>query len=458
MAKAIYQKVLDFDKAFGALQTNPVMLSEFNVHLAEERTRLNNVLLTQYDSSFLEYYPHCKCKYLKGEFRLGRICKICSSPVLHTTEREVKPALWIPLPENINGFVHPLLINWLIICLAKKQKLVQWMLDPSYKLGKVIGAMQPIVEYYPFKRGINGFIENFDAIMDYVFLNKHGQRQSIYETSSSTRDLFEAIKLNRGILFPRVLSVPSQLIMVTERSGGTRYVDAALIEMIDAVRTMGLSLSSKITQLYLKEAKVARALVQMALFHKKYINEWLGKKKGLGRKHMATGRLHFSARAVITSIAGIHDCRKLELPWGVGVKLLELHITARLLERNMTPIAIGALINGHVHTYHPLLDEIMSDIVGKQDIKLDDGHPLYKKVLTGLHAIFGRNPTMERGSAQYFEIGKIKTKVTDWSIGLPIPRVKAYNADFDRFVLAVAFYGNVDRKTILIAGIISVYR
>jgi DNA-directed RNA polymerase beta' subunit len=90
----------------------------------------------------------------------------------------------------------------------------------------------------------------------------------------------------------------------------------------------------------------------------------------------------------------------------------------KLLRRGWTAKSASKLIFDHVHTYHPVIDECLKEMISESKWK-------------GLPIKLQRNPSLLPGSSQDKYITQFKPVVTDLTISISTLVVGPYNADFD---------------------------
>src|SRR5690606_14146369 len=118
---------------------------------------------------------------------------------------------------------------------------------------------------------------------------------------------------------------------------------------------------------------------------------------------------HFSGRAVVTSIQGVHDHMELHLPWSLSVTLFKYHLTNKLLKApyNLSPNEINRYLIEHTRKYCSTLDHLFQQLLD------ESGHTTDYLNLKGIPCILHRNPTLDLLSAELKMVTKFKTDVND---------------------------------------------
>ena len=167
-----------------------------------------------------------------------------------------------------------------------------------------------------------------------------------------------------------------------------------------------------------REVRAVKAISQLASYYRTFQQEALRGKYGWFRKHVFGSRLHFTFRAVISSLSERHSYDELHLPWSLSVTAFKIHLTSKLIKRGFTPNQINEFLYEHVLKYHPLLDELFQELVSESPCG-------------GIPVVFQRNPSLARTSAQTLRVTRVKTDVDINTISLSVLVLKGPNADFD---------------------------
>jgi hypothetical protein len=437
--RALYAEIVNYDEMFHreSASERPVLITEFDVTLSEDKERLNRVLMTKYEGDTLDVTPQCDCGALKGEYRIGIRCFACKTTVDHVTERALKPSLWLEVPAGVRAFINPHM--WTILHQALgsgNSNVLDYLTNPYYKPANITPVLRKVMDL-GIDRGLNNFVDKFDDIIRMLF-----EKRGII-TAKNKFALWTFVQKHRQHMFCRYLPVPSKLTFITEMNAGVTYTDKTMTMALDAIRTIN-SIVTAVMPLSdrQKESRVVGAISLLASYYWTFAGDPTGNKYAIIRQHIVGGRPHFTARAVISSISEPHQHDELVIPWGVAVLLLKLHLTNLLLKRGMSPNEIHRLLHENVNKYHPLLDELFNELINEGD---------------GLWATLGRNPSLARLSIQYFRIGRIRgmggrqEEVVINTIGMSVLTLRGPNADFDRFI-SVASIRKGGRITSLIAG------
>lgn len=422
----VFGKIINYDEYYKDKSADSLLLNNFDVRDEDDRSRLDELLITSFTSDVLETKPRCHCGKWTGNRFIGKVCDSCGFPVTHPTEVSLDSILWAKVPDEVHGYINPQVYSILenAFKLKGKIELIRWMCDPTYKPKSAGYENNPILQQlthtYKWKRSLNNFIERFDEIIPVLFDMK-------LVTPKSKRLILEVfIKQNRNRIFHKYMPVPNKLLFITEKSNNVTYVDDLIFDAIDVVRN-STNYKNTLVRLSQKqiETSVFKAVHKLAAFYEKYTDENLAGKPGYYRRDVYGGRLDFTARAVISSIVGPHRYDSLHIPWSVGLTILKPFILHFLIDMNYTPIMADKLLTSNIRRYNPILDKIMVDILNAFDNNR-------------IETIFQRNPSLLPGSAQNLGVDRIKGthgkewEVTgDFTISLSPLVMKSYNADLD---------------------------
>lgn len=409
-------RIVDLNELFHKSSHDNIIINHYNISSNEDVERLNRQIYTHFEGDLLNVTPSCDCRATQGGYYIDTRCDVCGTVVKAVTERKLETVLWMMPPEGVAAFINPHV--WSILSDAMTHggfNLLEYLCNPRHTLPAHLHPNVKKFEALKLERGINAFYQHFDDYMAMLFdagLVNDGKR-------NRRETLREFIRMYRNCIFTQYLPIPSKLSLITEQTVTKTYYDASILPVLDAIRTISATVNSPTPlSLSVRQARGVKANILMAKYYREFISGLLSGKTGLMRKHMFGSRLHFTFRAVITSLSDAHDYEELHLPWSLSVMALELHLTAKLLQRGYTPVECTKLIQEHVLQYHPLLDELFQELIAEGM----DG---------GIRVTLGRNPTLLRGSIQSFRVTKIKTDPRINSISISVLCLRAPNADFD---------------------------
>lgn len=420
----LYLEIEDFDALFEKNAESVLLVNNFDTRNENDVNMMNQLLITEFKTDVLDTQPMCVCQKHKGEPKRGWVCEDCGTEVVAVTERPMESILWARVPDGVSSFFSPR--AWSVLSTAFKHRgidMMRYISDPSYTIKNKKAEDDPVIQKLKamkWKRSYNNMIDNFDKIIDFLLNAK------IVKPAANRRMLEMFILENKSKFFPKYIPILNKSLFISEITTLGTWVDKVIFPAIDMVRdTAALEHGAlKVTQ-QVKENRIVKVICQLADFYHDYTRENMSGKPGLYRRQLFGLRMDYTTRCVITSIHGVHNYDDLHIPWGVGLMTFKIHIMNKLCRRGLSPSEADQLIMRHVKSYHPLLDEVMLEILSEAPGR-------------GPKMLFQRNPSLLRGSAQLLTITRIKgcggrawEIEVDSTISLSVLVLAAFGADFD---------------------------
>ena len=409
--------LLNFNTVFSQLKQPPVIVNDLVNSSIEQKEKLNSTILTAYSSDLLSNVPSCECGSITGEYNVGITCANCVTEVKNP-HGDLESFVWLRAPDGVAALINPTAWMMLTKCFTKGNfNLVHWLANDNYKTDAKEPEFLPIVRQFleqtKMVRGINNFIYRFDEIMEFLFQLK------IFKKSAADSHLEDFIRRYRDCIFSKYIPLPNKTLLVIEETNSGAYIDPINLGALNAIHTLvGIDSSLSNFSIKQKERRTIGCIDRLAEFYLEYYKTTLAKKEGIFRKHVYGTRSHFSFRAVISSITDPHNYDEIEIPWGVAVSVLKLHLTNKLILRGMNPNQINGFLYAHADRYSPLLDQLFQELINEAPDR-------------GIDCVLNRNPSLMRGSCQALKITKVKIDPTIPTIGMSILICKSFNADFD---------------------------
>jgi len=402
------------------LSKPPVIVNDASGSSESEKNTFNNLMYTTYtNTDLMSNIPKCACGEIVDEFNIGVICHLCGTPVTSPLEQDLEPLIWLRAPSGVRALMNPAV--WSILRNHFSPggfEIIRWMCDTKYKTNRrPPPEMREVIDFYErrkIERGFNNFYDRFDDIMTMLFNLK---KPAAWREQIAV--LREMITRYRDCIFSQYVPLPNRSMLVVEKTNVGTYVDPIVVGAIDAIRTMmGIDLPMSRHSVRTKENRAVRTTSDLADFYDKWHKTALAGKPGIARKHIYGTRCFFSFRTVISSTTKAHDHNTLEVPWGVGLAVMQLHLCSKLQRRGFTPNGAVGYLYEHAQKHSPLLEELLQSFIDESP------YP-------GIPVVFQRNPSLERGSAIFLFITKFKTDPRVPTSSLSILDVAGLNADFD---------------------------
>jgi hypothetical protein len=412
----VFQRLVDHDKIFNSLQDEPIIINDLSNTTVEDRELIDHLVLTRYSSDTISVLPRCQCGKLKNEFLIGVVCDHCHTEV-QPVNNDLSSLVWLRKIAGTPGLFNPHFWIMLERFLFKSNfNVLRWLTDTTYNPPiKEPRVITQIKEMGTIKRGYNNFFDNFDYIFNKIaWLKDYGTTAVAKE---KRLDMIDLIEKNRHFITSNHVSLPNKILLVLENTNKGIYVDFNITELLDAIAMASDSEKTLGVTSRTIENRAAKIMFKLSKFYESYYHKFWNKKTGLFRKHVFGSRTHFSFRSVITSITEPHKYDEIKCPWGIGLTAFRPHVVNKLLKHGYTLSNAIELIYTHVYKYHPLLDQILQELLAEANGRIC--------------VLLQRNPSLLQGSAQRVYISEFKTDPRDTTIGMSILIVPAPNADFD---------------------------
>ena len=414
-------KLQNFDSIYNKIQTDKILINHEDIFNTENKEKLDSIILKNYSEDNLSIIPSCNCGDLKGAYYVGEVCHKCNTYVTSNLDDNISFLLWLQKPQEVEYFISPIVLSILLnrYKMTKPNiQLIKWIMIPNFKIDRkqqkknisLLEKLEFLLTSNNIKRGYNSFIQNFFKIIEIL------ETEFIREKPNPDYNFYEFLLKNKDNIFSNYLPFPNRIIFAMESNELGKFIDKSLLNPINVIRRLtGIDLYTKPSTV--KQSKVANSLIDLAEFYSAYMKNVMFNKPGLIRQHISSTRSHFTARAVISSIAGPHTYDEIYIPWSIACTLLREHILNRLYVRKYSYKQASNFLLYHNRIYHPMLDEIFNEILTASN--------------GGIKCFFNRNPSLHRGSIQSVRITKIKTDTGDNTISMSYLIGPNFNSDYD---------------------------
>jgi len=443
--------IFSIEDDFSSLKTTPIIINDVADKFSIGRTVdvINDLIRSHYDNDELNTVPSCEKGCTTGAYNYDPdnpvICKICDTPVVSIINQPLESQVWMRVPKGAHAFLHPRIYR-----LFKSEFqtthfcLIDYLTNPNYHPEKIkefrggkkeTEAMIVFLQEAGVKRGINYFFNNFDDIMNLLldnyklFTYKHSPQKLALTVCEKFRRF---IDMYRHCVFTRYLPFPSKLIMLSERGGTAEFIDPNMGSAFDAPKTIAsIETAQGTLSVDVIQSRVMKTVRLMSEYFDGYYHKTCATKNGMMRGQHGGTRGFFTGRAVIAPLAMAHEYDEIHTPWAWTVTILSVHIENKLFGRGYTHREVFRMIDAAAINYCPEIHEIINELIAE----CPEG---------GLPVSMLRNPTLRRGSNQYFRITKVLPNRNDNAIMMSVLTTKSPNADFDGDQLQVRLL--VDNK------------
>ena len=414
-------KLLDFDKLCDSISNKRYL----NEDLLDSPNRSMLIDLLHATESSLDFTPTCECRTYRGMQFEGMTCPFCGCQVSSEFVTNFDQRNWVRVPDNMPPILHPvfylMLKSWVgkvrtgasnTKNAGKKQRvpIIDFILNPEETLPEEITDGV-------HGQGFRYFTDNFDEIMHYL-LYEHPK----YSKNKKTEYLQKVYEEYRDILLIRRFPIMHQSFHPTHATTKVKQIDETANIIIPAIIDLANATFSKkrnITQKKYIDTQLYSIYKRYIDYIKKNIEYKIGDKFALVRRHVISGRLNWSARAVISPLVCRHIGDEIHLPWDLALNGYKLEI-------------INLLMRDYSYTQNEALAKVMKGFMTFDEEIYSCMNKLIEECpFKGLPVSLGRNPTLLRSSMYFVFATKCKRNIHDKSLNIP-PRIcKGLNADYD---------------------------
>jgi len=419
----VYFRVPTWDDDYSKLEFQPVILNRDWSNVDEKTDVVTSLMVTKFDQSFVDIEPTCTCGATTGKHNLH--CDKCDTPVMSIFDHKFTSDVWLQAPTGFPALIMPNFLSMLMRVFKKSRdrfNAIEYLMNPSYSVqDKMDDDYQSFLELN-IPRGFSYFIENFDEIFAAII-----ESRIFGGNTNNIRKLKRFVEENRHLLFPQHMPLPSKHSIITEKStSGVIETNRSMLTIVDAARVFfALENADRFLSARAKESRVFNAMKSMIAYREYVDRKIISRKPGWLRKQVFGTRIGPSARAVITSLVGVHRYNAVRPPIGIGLITYFPHIAGELIRRGRTPNQAASEIYAAATTPNKEIYEILN----KKFIE-ESGYD-------GLPVVMGRAPILDKRSIQGLYIEHFKEDLDDSTIGLPIDTTRAFNADFDGDQMAI---------------------
>jgi len=195
----------DYDNDFATIDTDPVLLNSLYRDEVDSVNPVKAVMVTEYDSDFIQTLPSCVCGKTTGRPNYDVVCPHCDTKVMSAIERGFVTDVWVEVPEGVDCFIRPNFFAMLDNCFKKNSfNAFRYLCYNRYKTEERAEGVRERLKASGIPRGYNFFVRNFEAVFTElmnmpIFKDKRGYNEKV----------LAVYKKYGKLLFPRFLPMPS---------------------------------------------------------------------------------------------------------------------------------------------------------------------------------------------------------------------------------------------------------
>ena len=411
---AITQRILNFDVYYRTTTGDKIIVNDLSYMDVTLGDMVMKSLMTIYDNTeTISSKPSCDCGKSQGMYLLNRVCTMCGTPV-KDIDQKVDPVLWLKAFTPELKFLNT--TYWLMLSqvIDSKYDWLRYLADSRFNPNLTIPAhIVAIREKLGNKRSYSHVMNNIETILNYMLtLPKYKVGKKLVMIQS----LLELYNTHKEDLFSTYLPIVNKKLFVIENTNKGRFVNLIVADIVDVALSWIKTSSLENPSMIRLENTTASAISNLAGLYKNYFINYVGKKKGILRKHVYGARSHFTFRTVITSIPGKHDHDEIIPPWSIMVTVFRPFILNKLEKRGYKYKDADKLLFKAVITYIPVIDEILEELIRES----------YGGKLS---CIMQRNPSLLQGSALLTYIKRYEKDPNNKTCAISAKVAKCMNAD-----------------------------
>lgn len=414
---SLFQNLLDYDTWYNNINTQKVFIND----ILSNEMMLEDLLMDKIEeSSDVLMYPYCKCGKLIGKSNEGILCKSCGF-VCEEKFTNLNPILWLksPSPEYkfcnvtiwimINNIFHNKFNSSkfdiiLYLCGTTLDTKVHSLKDgkKTIKENRLVILNNTIRDCMNGVRTYNNFFNNITNILEYW--------KPYFKDKVETIDKIIYL-INNNKILSDVMPILNSRFIVQEARGKSKVV----VLSFSGILTPFIAWN-KINKNPTKVEKYFPTVMsKLAGVYVNIFSEYIGSKSGVLRKHMYSGRSHFTMRAVAMSHNDVHDYNEIHLGYPLIVITYKPHLYNKLYKRGYKHKEIVKMLN-NVFMFNEVVFECINELIAETPYK-------------GLPCIINRNPSLKQGSSQLVYITKVIPDALTITVSILI--AKTMNLDFD---------------------------
>lgn len=407
-------EVIDCDKLFRGLKQPVIFINDIPNNTEADKERIRALTITRLNSDTISIVPSCACGATRGRYALGKKCPVptCGDTVRSNIDDSIQSLLWFRAPEGVKALINPVILEMLNTYFSKSNySAIQYLTDNLYSPNV---RTPPEIEKLAgrgFKRDLNYFIDNFDAIIEALM--------EIFKPTASKPygPLRMFLTDHRHLVFPQQIPLLNKSMFIADKTNVGIYMENTIRTVLDAIyHVVSIDKDFYDRSPAVVVNRTARTLVRISTFCNEYIVKNFQPKPGHMRRQMHGSRCIFSARAVVSSTTGDHKYDEVGIPWRIAMVVYQHHLMGMLMRHGYNYNGAYGYWLRHVNVYDKRLDKFLTQIF--------DEAPGGR----GPAVIVHRNPTLQQGSMLRM-FGYLNRDTSNMTMLIPILSVVSMNCD-----------------------------
>jgi hypothetical protein len=359
--------------------------------------------------------PSCPCRRTIAPLSSNKVCEYCKEKVSSSTEKEIKPIIFLRRPKGITHLLLPIFTMYFSVAFNHpKFDTFRYLTDPNFKANDQRLMFSKEVIECNIPRGWNNFANNVEAIM--LTLQSNVKK---FSTCEKVADTIEVFRRYKDLICCRSICFTSNSLFIIEENGTGRWVDAKNIVLHNSISGFsGVDLLATVAE---RERCLSMNYSILLAHMNALVKKNFKGRNGYFRAGLVAGKGVYICRAVAAGITDPLKYDEVVLPWGIAIAMLRTHIVSKLMRSDptMTLCEKHNFIRESINTPNEKMRLILTSLLKSAN----KGR--------GIGILVQRFPSLQTGSFIMMWFRNFGTNPRDNAAKFPLPSTKSLNADFD---------------------------
>lgn len=349
-------KFINYNDAYNRVNKK-ILLNDVNFDKGDDVAEVNKLLYTVYNTTIIDTTPKCSCGAVHSSCRINVFCEECGT-YCEEPNTNKDPLLWMGAINNVS-FIHPVFWGNLRKILDNRVDCLRWLSDTSYNPPKKPDFLHNCLTVIGGVRSYDNLYKNIPALIDYVKqISKFKKDHNIVNSLNKLRKVWLTVKETRV----NYISIPNKNLFVMESNSKGRFINLAVTDMVDVVNYW-IKKSSDTLDYNMACKATSKLISRYCDLSNEVFNNFMAGKKKIVRKHLYGSRANLAYRGTIVCVPERHEYDMIEIPWNIGVTTYRPLMINKLVKRGYKYKDARLLLFKHVDKYHPVISEIMDELV-----------------------------------------------------------------------------------------------